>query len=327
MGLLYLATPLEQNGYKVRLLNMNSISHAEVPKGLLDWADLVGLSVPSYCRKSAIHLIKSIKQLRLELKVMVGGPDCILFPELFPDSDITVTGEAEGIIVDVANAVFQNLDLSHIPGLIYSKEDGTINSTGTLYPIKELDCSGFPDRSLLSYADERRPNSESQKVLPKSTELVSSRGCPRHCRFCSRDALTYSRYRERSVENVTSEFIQIAEQGYEMVWVSDDNFTVNTARALSIFSNLAELKLPLRLALSGWVGSASKELFKAARAAGVRIISFGLESGNQDVLDFYQKGITLEQIKTAANLADDRGTSGNRRAFCKNPCFRQRFTP
>jgi len=314
MGLLYLATPLKQNGFEVRLLNLSlDRRFIEIPAHLLEWADLVGLSIPSYCRASAIQLVKRIKQYIPGLPVMVGGPDCILFPELFPGSDITVTGEAEGIIVDIANAVLHHSDLNSIPGLIIRGDDGTIKSTGDLYPIKELDQSGFPDRGLLSYWDERKPNLESQKTLPKSTELITSRGCPRHCRFCSRDALTYSNYRERSVENVTTELVQIADRGYEMVWVSDDNFTVNTARALKIFNILAELRLPLGLALSGWVGSAGKELFKAARAAGVRIISFGLESGNQDVLDFYQKGITLEQIKTAVNLADECGlfTVGN----------------
>lgn len=314
MGLLYLATPLKQNGYEVRLLNLSSCSRTDqVPVDLLEWADLVGISVPSYCRTSAMQFVKRIKQFRPGLPIIVGGPDCILFPELFPGSDITVIGEAESIIVDIANAILFHLDLNNIPGLIFCSDDGTIKSTGDLYPIKNLDQFGFPDRDLLSYWDERKPNLKSQKILSKSTELISSRGCPRHCRFCSRDALTYSNYRERSVENVTTELIQIAGQGYEMVWVSDDNFTVNTARALKIFNNLAELQLPLRLALSGWVGSASKELFQAARAAGVRIISFGLESGNRDVLEYYQKGITLEQIKIAVNLADECGlfTVGN----------------
>ena len=314
MGLLYLATPLEQNGFDVRLLNLSSCSRtAQIPADLLEWAELVGISVPSYCRTLAIQLIKRIKHFRPELTVVVGGPDCILFPELFPGSDITVTGEAEGIIVDIANAVLQNTDLNNIPGLIIRGNDGTIKSTGSLQLIADLDQISFPDRGLLSYWDERKPNIDSQKTLPKSTELISSRGCPRHCRFCSRDALTYSNYRERSVENVIAELVQIAGQGYEMVWVSDDNFTVNIARALKIFNNLAQLQLPIKLALSGWVGSASKELFQAARAAGVRIISFGLESGSQDVLDFYHKGITIEQIKTAVNLADECGlfTVGN----------------
>lgn len=315
MGLLYLATPLKQNGFNVRLLNLSSCScTTQLPADALEWAELVGISVPSYCRTSAIQLIKSIKHFRPELTVVAGGPDCILFPELFPGSDITVTGEAEAIIVDIANAVlYHHTDLSNIPGLIIRGHDGTINSTGNLQLIADLDQICFPDRGLLSYWDERKPSLESQKTLPKSTELISSRGCPRHCRFCSRDALTYSKYRERSVENVVAELVQVAGQGYEMVWVSDDNFTVNIARALEIFNNLVKLQLPLRLALSGWVGSAGKELFQAAKAAGVRIISFGLESGSQDVLDFYQKGITVEQIKTAVNLADECGlfTVGN----------------
>lgn len=98
-----------------------------------------------------------------------------------------------------------------------------------------------------------------------------------------------------------------------MVWVSDDNFTVNQSRAMEIFLGLAKMRLPLKLALSGWVGSASKDLYQAARAAGVRIISFGLESGNQDVLNYYHKGITVEQIRTAVSQADESGlfTVGN----------------
>lgn len=314
MGLLYLATPLKQSGFDVKLINLSSVPWTnELPMHLLDWADIVGLSVPSYCRNTAIKIINMIKQKRSDLPVIVGGPDCILFPQLFPGSDVTVTGEAEHIVGTVFDKVLTGADLGGIPGLFYVDDNGIEKTTGCLEPNVRLNNIGFPDRSLLDLRDELRHKANSSKSLPRSTELISSRGCPRHCRFCSRDALTYSCYRERSVDNVLTEFALLADQGYEMVWISDDNFTVNQNRAMEIFRGLAKMHLPLSLALSGWVGSASKELYKAAREAGVRIISFGLESGNQDVLDYYQKGITLEQIKSAVSQADESGlfTVGN----------------
>lgn len=314
MGLLYLATPLVRSGFQVKVANLtNETPISNSLRNLIEWADLVGVSVPSYCRLNAIQLVQKIKQRYPHLPVIVGGPDCIIFQDNFPYSDVTVTGEAENIIVELVRRVLSKQQLDSIPGLIYRDSSGFIKLTDCLYPNTELDIIDFPDRGLLTFEDEHGQNNFRKIILPKSTEIISSRGCPRHCRFCSRNALTYSCYRERGVDNFLMEFDQVAEQGYKMVWVSDDNFTVNVPRAIEIFNGLAKKQLNINIALSGWVGSASKELYQSARAAGVRIISFGLESGNQDVLDFYQKGITIDQIKRAVILADECGlfTVGN----------------
>jgi anaerobic magnesium-protoporphyrin IX monomethyl ester cyclase len=314
MGLLYLATPLIKNGFQVKVANLtNETRISDLFKNYIEWSDVVGVSVPSYCRLKAIQLVQKIKEKYPCLPVIVGGPDCILFQEKFPYSDVTVTGEAENIIVELVRRILFQQNLECIPGLIYQNSSGLIKSTDCLYPNTELDQFDFPYRSLLAPEDEYGQSNFRKMALPKSTEIISSRGCPRHCRFCSRNALTYSCYRERGVENVLMEFCQVANQGYKMVWISDDNFTVNVPRAIEIFNGLANKQLNINIALSGWVGSASKELYQSARTAGVRIISFGLESGNQDVLDFYQKGITVDQIKKAVMLADECGlfTVGN----------------
>jgi radical SAM superfamily enzyme len=147
---------------------------------------------------------------------------------------------------------------------------------------------------------------------PKNASIITSRGCPFNCRFCARSDY-HRKFRQRSAENVIKEFEEISDE-YNSVIITDENFLSDVKRAHKIADNLIELDMNVEIMIQGTrVDTAEEGLYKKLKKAGVTFISFGIESGNQDVLDFYNKGITTKQIKKAVNLAHKIGffTMGN----------------
>ena len=135
--------------------------------------------------------------------------------------------------------------------------------------------------------------------------MITSRGCPFRCRFCNRygNVIKGWGFRKRSAENVVRE-IQEIDKKYGSVFIMDDNFLVDIKRAHRIFDMLLEIGTSMDLSIIGTrVDSTDRALFTKMKKAGVKLISFGIESGNQDVLDFYNKKITLQQIREAVELA------------------------
>jgi radical SAM superfamily enzyme YgiQ (UPF0313 family) len=243
--------------------------------------------------------------MRPDLPVIAGGPDCILHPRVIPETKLTVYHEAEKIIVPIVEAVLNDQDLSSVPGVIYEDRLKCVRYAKEYQCNDNLDSIKFPRRELLR--DNKGYSVIGKKASRKITTLITSRGCPKRCAFCAHNAVAYRKYRTRSVQNVIEEIIQIAEQGYEIVGIADDNFTADKKRAMEIMQNIRELKTGLRFVVQGRVDAANFELYSLLKKAGVAGITFGLESGNQAVLDFYDKGTTVEQNRNAVYIADKVG--------------------
>jgi anaerobic magnesium-protoporphyrin IX monomethyl ester cyclase len=137
--------------------------------------------------------------------------------------------------------------------------------------------------------------------------MITSRGCPKRCTFCAHGAVAYRSYRARSPENVLDEIELIARQGYTVVGISDDNFTADIPRARKILQGIIDRNIRLTIVVQGRVDAADYDLYCLMRKAGVKGITFGLESGNQEVLDFYRKDTTVSMNERAVRLADKAG--------------------
>jgi len=214
---------------------------------------------------------------------------------------MTLEGEGDYAIKDVAKALEGTKKLSDVPGLYY-REKNVIKKGRPHQIVKDLDSIPFPARHLVEKYDYGKINNK-YFFKPKLTSMITSRGCPFSCRFCSRLALTHKTYRQRSVENVVKEIVEI-DNKYKSVLIVDDNFLADKRRAHKIMDELIEIGTNIDLLVMGArVDSAEKKLYKKMKKAGVKYLEFGIESGNQDVLDFYNKKTTLHQIRNAVNLS------------------------
>ena len=316
LGLLYVAKSLEDEGHFVEVIDFYCEKDAEEKiKKSLPTLDAIGICVYTSTIAEAVKISEMIKEKDKDIPIIIGGPHCIYLPNKalidIPMADICISGEAEQVIKYIPNVLQGSKDVSKIPGVCYRKNN-RIKHGKKAEVIKDLDTISFPARYLVEKNDYGKINNV---ILfkQKFTTFISSRGCPFRCRFCSRHVPTIETYRKRSIENIEKELQQINEK-YSSVMMVDDNFLFDSKRVYKIMEDLIEIGIDLDIYILGArVDSADKELYKKMSQAGVKLIQFGIESGNQDILDFYRKNITLNQIRKALKLSNKMNfmTSGN----------------
>ena len=310
LGLMYIATQLLNNGDQVNILDFSAEPFDEQKLNTaVHQADAVGLSVLSPSLQEARKVIHLIKQQEPNIPIIIGGPHCNILPEKALEetqANACVQGDGEMILNDLKKALNQQKELSKLPGVYYQTKSG-IKRGPAPHLIQDLDSIPFPARHLVKqyiYGREYNPRLKAGEF----TSIITSRGCPYHCRFCSRGSINMQRYRTRSTENIIAELKEIQEQGYRHVVFSDDCFPVNKKQASDLFNTIITEDLSLKFSVTATrVDLADKDLYKKMKQAGVSHIQFGLESGNQDVLDFYHKNTTVETIRNAVQLSHDTG--------------------
>jgi len=311
LGLLYLAKILEQDGNKVNLLDFSAekFETNKLMSGLLS-ADAVCMTIMSTSVQKANKMIRQIKEKDPELPIIIGGPHCTLFPkralEEETHADISAQGDGEKVILDIKKALNNEKSFSEIPGIYYRKQN-TIKQGPLFQPIKDLDSIPFPARHLIKkYLYGRAYNPHIKKG--EFTSIVTSRGCPFKCNFCSRGAVSLNRFRTRSTENILDEFREIYNMGYRYIAIMDDSFLSNKKQANAIFDTIINENMEMKFYITASrADSADKDLYNKMEKAGVVSIQFGLESGNQNVLNYYNKNTTVEKIRNAVILSHEAG--------------------
>ena len=309
LGILYLSRILRARGHDAVVIDFCAEPLNEKRlKGAILSSDAVGMTVLTSALDNAITLSGMVKKIDNDIPLIIGGPHCSLYPKqslLDMNAAISVEGEGERVILDIVDALNGKKELQEIPGIHY-RSGGDVKVGKPPEIIKDLDSLSFPLRHLVKNYDYGYLLG-AKFAQGNFTALISSRGCQHKCRFCVRQFIGMDHYRERSAENVVEEFRDVKESGYDSVMIVDDNFLGNRKRVHRILDMLIKEGTEMEIWLQGRCDSADRGLYEKMRDAGVKGIYFGMESGNQDVLDFYNKGITLNQIRKAVNLSREMG--------------------
>jgi magnesium-protoporphyrin IX monomethyl ester (oxidative) cyclase len=225
---------------------------------------------------------------------------------------ILSSGEGEESFVDLLNRIRNGRALDGVDGLVYRDED-SIRTNPKVNLIKDLDSIAFPAHDLLDperYFKVALPMGYSM-MSPRNVPVVTSRGCPCLCTFCSSTHLWGKRYRTRSAPNVLRELDWLVDKfGIEEIKVQDDNLTVNRKRAMEIFQGMIER--PYRLhwntpnGLAVW--TLDREMLTAMKHSGCYEMTMAIESGNQKVLnDLIRKPLKLDKAREINRIARDLG--------------------
>ena len=250
----------------------------------------------------AVAICRVVKSHSSAVTVL-GGPHVTALKEEIlqaqPEVDYVVLGEGEQTIAELCQTLDQSdRQVSQIQGLVYRTEDGTVQTGPPRALIKDVDSLPFPARDLVDMS--RLGTHRYIDVGRVSATMISSRGCPFKCAFCSSHITMGKIYRFRSAQNVLAEIDELVGR-YQVnhIALEDDTFTLNRDRVETICRELIQRNYDLTWYCLSRVESMDLELARLMRRAGCRLVSFGIESGNPDILQKIHKKISLSAARQA----------------------------
>lgn len=329
LGLGYLGAVLEENGIEAKIVDCLiegwdkrveiskdeiriGLSFDEIEKIIRTYGpDIVGVNNLFTKQRDNAHKIYEIaKKIDKNIITIAGGAHPTVMPELVlsdPNADYVVLGEGERAIIDLVRLIEGKLDISSLDGIGY-KEKGKIKIVPKKRFIEDLDALPFPARHLLNmekYFGLKSSHGDRRKK--RFSPIITSRGCPAQCSFCSAYAVWGRGFRCRSPENIIKEIKHLkAEYGIQEIMFEDDNLTLNPKRAEALFDGMIQERLNLEWdtpnGIAAW--TLSENLIDKMKKSGCHTINFAIESGNQHVLDtIIKKPLNLDKVKPLVKYA------------------------
>ena len=329
LGLAYLGAVLENSGIAVRIFdclaegwnnrtkvadNLIRIgsSFDEIEDIIREFEpDIVGVnSLFSRQEKNARQIYAIAKKVDQNIITIAGGAHPTALPKLVlsdENVDFVVLGEGEETIVDLIKIIEGKRDVSTLDGVGY-KKNGQVKIIPKTKFIEDLDKLPFPARHLLNMEKYfGLKASHGTRLRQRFSPIVTSRGCPAKCTFCSAKKVWGGKFRSRSPENVIAEIKLIIDK-YQIqeIMFEDDNVTFDAKRAAKIFDLMTEEKLDVVWdtpnGIAAW--TLTEELIDKIKESGCCRLNFPIETGNQYVMDkIIKKPLKLEKIKPLVNYA------------------------
>jgi len=291
LGVAYLAATLQQKGYRVSIADMNlcSATRRYLQRFLeLKRPRLVGISSLTESFPNAVRIAAMVKEISEQIPVVVGGPHVTFAPEESLDAglfDFVVCGEGERTLLELAEHLLRNGEHpEQIPGL-YWREGEKIRRSVPRPPRLNLDEVPLPARRLLRFDE-----------YPNAGAVITGRGCPNRCIFCTAGAMFGGKYRRRSPEKVVDEIDRLAGMGVRSLMFLDDTLTADLERLDRILSLMGRKEIRLPWVCESRVDIEDPRFFKKMARAGCTGVQFGVESGAPQVLARLGKEIRLDQV-------------------------------
>ncbi|MHC4600311.1 MAG: B12-binding domain-containing radical SAM protein [Planctomycetota bacterium] len=314
LGLYILAAEAKRAGHEVRMVDLG-IQPRPYPKALREILafepDLVGLAGVTVNVHNAARFAADLKKRRPETAVVLGGPHGTALPEetlqRFPDFDALVLGEGEATFLEMLENPAGGKAWKDVAGLALPRNGGAL-FTPPRERLKDLDRLAFPAwEHMPHYPKGYSAPLFNFKRLPAAT-LITSRGCPLKCKFCSR-AVFGNRIRFHSAEYVLEMVdLLVRQYGVRHLLFYDDMFVANRKRLLKVCEGLIRAYGGgVSFSCNGRIGYMNPEILALMKRAGCWQMAFGIESGTQSVLDFLDKGQTLEQIEHEVRMTREAG--------------------
>lgn len=287
------------NRYKAALENDLHPIWQEIRMEISRFApDVIGLTVMTQKVPAAIKVARIAKSINPSIKVIVGGQHPTLLPEEmldYQEIDFVVRGEGEETVAELLDALRADAsDYSPIKGLSF-RLDGIIANNPVRPLLEQLDALPLPSLGRLLHLETFSP-------LQLST-VMTSRGCPYQCGFCSSGKMWSRKVRFRSVKNVMQEIKSLKEShGVKNITFMDDSFTVNKKRVIDFCTSLLDEQLDITWSCLTRVNMINDDIIKLMKKAGCTKVDIGIESGNQRVLELISKDITREDIRRAVKV-------------------------
>ncbi len=271
-------------------------------------ADVVGISVPfSNVARIAFELAAYLKQQFPQPKIVLGGVHPSAFPveSLREGVDYVLRGEAEESLA----ALVRGDDLASIAGLVWRDASGIIRQHAESARIADLDTLPLPAWDLLPM-DLYFRASQRGNTAQRTLSIVTSRGCPFACRFCSVHPVSGRNWRALSAQHVLAEVKAARERfGIEHLEIEDDNFTLDKARAIAILKGLSAVAPGITWSAHNGVriDTLDAELLRAIKESGCTQLNIAVEHGSPAVLKAMNKKLSLDKVREVVRHCGELG--------------------
>jgi anaerobic magnesium-protoporphyrin IX monomethyl ester cyclase len=310
-GLAYLAAVLQKSEHTCMILDAmaDKIDFNGTIKRLVEFnPDITVLHTTTPTFKNDAQILEKVKQSAIRnsrSKIGFTGTHVSVLPkESLEESvaDFILVGEAESTLLELTNKF--DFDWSNIPGLAYRTKDNQIKLNLPRPLISDLDSIPFPARNLLPISKYRMPFFTGEPFVT----IIPSRGCPYQCTFCRAGAVWGERVRLRSVDNVINEIEQVVKDLHirNIVFMTDA-LTLKKSWTMELCEMINQHQLQIRWIGNSRVDAVDLEMLKLMKSSGCELLSYGIESGNQAILDRVKKKITLIQAEQAIRLTKEVG--------------------
>jgi len=303
LGLAYLAAVLREAGFTPRIIDAEAEGWGleRVVEAIPADAGIVGFTGTTLLWPTVREVAARVRRARPNALLVIGGAQVTAFPEATLEGsvfDLGILGDGEQALVEIARRRANGGDYRGVPGCVVRDPEGHPRQTGPVAWIDDLDSLPLPALDLLPMHRYR-----SVMVTDPFVSIVTSRGCPYRCRFCSQ-IYGGDRLRTHSPERIVAEMERaVRKYGARELVLFDETFGVRREDALRVCALIRECGLAFRWSARTRVNVLDEELLVALRDAGCYALHLGVESGSDRILEAMNKNITVAQVRDAVALA------------------------
>jgi radical SAM superfamily enzyme YgiQ (UPF0313 family) len=307
LGILYLCSHLRKQGFDVDVFDTTFSSREQLFSFLrTETPSLLGIYANLMTRPVVVEILAAARAAGW--KTVVGGPEpgAYTLEYLKAGADFVIAGEGEVTLEELLQARrCGEHDFSKVAGLSFLDEGGNLVQSAPRAQIIDLDSQPWPARKAIDvgrYVETWRTHHGSGSV-----NFITARGCPFRCNWCSHQVFGQSHRRRDPVKVVDEVEWLLAEYSPDMVWVSDDVFTINHAWVRTYAAEMKRRNLRVPFECISRADRLNAEMLDLLAQLGCFRIWIGSESGSQRILDAMDRGVKVEQVQEAVRMSRERG--------------------
>ena len=301
LGILYLCSHLRAQGYSVDVFDSTFRSRAELSRVLKsEKPSVLGVYANMMTRANAVKILREAKAEGWT--TIVGGSDPAHYVGEYLEhgADIVAFGEGEHTLQELLPELHRGGDLAKIDGIAYRDNGGNVQRTRPRRQIENLDAQPWPARDAVDLDIYLRKWREFHGR--GSLALMTARGCPYRCNWCSRNVFGNT-HRRRSAADVADELeFVLTRYAPDMIWYADDVFTIHRGWILEYAAELKRRNIRVPFETISRADRMDEEVADALAEMGCFRLWIGCESGSQRVLDSMERGVTTEQVERAVAM-------------------------